>query len=274
MRSWRKVVACFLLCLGSVLACEPEIGAKGDDSLRVVLPRLSAKSSDKGSGGNAKSMATASRAVPARSHPSGGLPAQEYGNAESGIRLFGTVELRSNIGNQPKWNQVLQTERKNPGFVDSRTFPGGGTWKDFRKSLAGLSSLEKIKRVNALINRWPYRTDMEVWGVIDYWAAPVDFFKKSGDCEDYSIAKYFALRALGFPASSMRIVVLKDTLRNLAHAVLVVYEGDDALVLDNLSNSVLSHKIYKQYVPQFSVNESSRWAHFRRDSMRNSGTRR
>lgn len=72
----------------------------------------------------------------------------------------------------------------------------------------------------------------------------------------------------------MRIVVLKDTLRNLAHAVLVVYEGDDALVLDNLSNSVLSHKIYKQYVPQFSVNESSRWAHFRRDGMRNSGTRR
>lgn len=179
MRSWRKVVACFLLCLGSVLACEPEIGAKGDDSLRVVLPRLSAKSSDKGAAEMRRAWPRRPERFPPRSLPSGGLPAQEYGNAESGIRLFGTVELRSNIGNQPKWNQVLQTERKNPGFVDSRTFPGGGTWKDFRKSLAGLSSLEKIKRVNALINRWPYRTDMEVWGVIDYWAAPVDFFKKS-----------------------------------------------------------------------------------------------
>ena len=34
----------------------------------------------------------------------------------------------------------------------------------------------------------------------------------------------------------MRIVVLRDTIRNLAHAVLVVYLNDEAYVLDNLSN--------------------------------------
>ena len=57
---------------------------------------------------------------------------------------------------------------------------------------------------------------MDVWGVMDYWETPAEFFQKSGDCEDFAIAKYFALRDLGFPASQMRIVVLKDTLRNLA----------------------------------------------------------
>ena len=60
----------------------------------------------------------------------------------------------------------------------------------------------------------------------------VEFFKV-GDCEDFAIAKYFALRDLGFPASQMRIVVLKDTLRNLDHAVTAVYLDGDAWILDN-----------------------------------------
>ena len=33
----------------------------------------------------------------------------------------------------------------------------------------GMSPLEQVKAVNVLINRWPYRTDMDVWGVMDYW---------------------------------------------------------------------------------------------------------
>ena len=80
-------------------------------------------------------------------------------------------------------------------------------------------------------------------------------------CEDFAIAKYFALCDLGFPASQMRIVVLKDTLRNLDHAVTAVYLDGDAWILDNLSNAVLSHKRLSHYRPQFSVNEEYRWAH-------------
>lgn len=112
-----------------------------------------------------------------------------------------------------------------------------------------MSPLEQVKAVNVLINRWPYRTDMDVWGVMDYWETPVEFFQKSGDCEDFAIAKYFALRDLGFPASQMRIVVLKDTLRNLDHAVTAVYLDGDAWILDNLSNAVLSHKRLSHYRP-------------------------
>ena len=56
-------------------------------------------------------------------------------------------------------------------------------------------------------------------------------------------------------------VVLKDTLRNLDHAVTAVYLDGDAWILDNLSNAVLSHKRLSHYRPQFSVNEEYRWAH-------------
>jgi predicted transglutaminase-like cysteine proteinase len=58
-------------------------------------------------------------------------------------------------------------------------------------------------------------------------------------------------------------VALVDTIRNLAHAVLVVYMDDDAYVLDNLTTLVLSHTRYQHYAPQYSVNEVYRWAHVR-----------
>ena len=87
-----------------------------------------------------------------------------------------------------------------------------------------------------------------------------------------AIAKYFALRDLGFPASQMRIVVLKDTLRNLDHAVTAVYLDGDAWILDNLSNAVLSHKRLSHYRPQFSVNEEYRWAHLTPSAPKKTGS--
>ena len=97
----------------------------------------------------------------------------------------------------------------------------------------------------------------------DYWAIPMEFLKKSGDCEDYAIVKYFSLKELGVPAEDMRIVVVRDTVRNLAHAVLVVYLDDNAYVLDNVSSAVLPHSRVRQYSPQYSINERSRWAHIK-----------
>jgi predicted transglutaminase-like cysteine proteinase len=99
--------------------------------------------------------------------------------------------------------------------------------------------------------------------VTDYWATPKEFLMLSGDCEDYSIAKYFALKQLGLDISKMRIVVVKDRIRNVGHAVLAVYMDNTAYILDNLSNLVLPHNKYSHYIPQYSVNEIYRWAHIR-----------
>jgi len=85
--------------------------------------------------------------------------------------------------------------------------------------------------------------------------------RRSGDCEDYSIAKYFALRQLGFRKEELRVIILFDQIRNIGHAVLAVYEPNDILVLDSLSNIIFSHRKYKHYKPQYSMNETTRWAH-------------
>ena len=132
-----------------------------------------------------------------------------------------------------------------------------------RQRAEGKSPRELLRLVNSFWNSWPYREDQANWGKQDYWAAPAQFLKKSGDCEDYAIVKYFTLKELGIAPDSMRIVILRDTIRNLAHAVLVVYLDDEAYVLDNLSNVVQPHTRLRNYSPQYSVNEHGRWTHIR-----------
>ena len=84
---------------------------------------------------------------------------------------------------------------------------------------------------------------------------------RSGDCEDFAIAKFFALRQLGFGEREMRVVILMDEIRGIGHAVLAIYESDEIVILDSLSNMILPHSRYKHYRPQYSMNETTRWAH-------------
>ena len=180
-------------------------------------------------------------------------------SANARVNLFGTIEFRSKLKDAPQWERVVAAERKKSGLDN----PAGlaASWPATRDALKGQGLLEQLKAVNRFFNRYPYRTDMEIYGVLDYWATPAEFMKNSGDCEDYAIIKYYALKQLGVDPDSMRIVVLTDVIRNLAHAVLVVYHEGDVHVLDNLSNLVLSHTRLTHYRPQFSVNENFRWVH-------------
>ena len=179
------------------------------------------------------------------------------------VKLFGTVEFKRPLSSLPAWLDLLRRNQASPVFLPQKHFNKKVTWDEFRATAQGKSSLDLLRHVNAFWNTWPYREDIENWGKPDYWAIPAEFLKKSGDCEDYAIIKYFTLKELGIPPETMRIVVLRDTIRNLAHAVLVVYMNDNAYVLDNLSNAVLSHTRFKHYSPQYSVNEFGRWAHLK-----------
>jgi len=175
------------------------------------------------------------------------------------VNLFGTIEFRSKLKDSPQWERVVAEERKKSGLNN----PVGlaASWPATREAMKEKPRLEQLNVVNRFFNRYPYRTDMEVYGVQDYWASPAEFMKNSGDCEDYSIIKYYALKQLGVDPDSMRIVVLTDVIRNLAHAVLAVYYEGNAYILDNLSNLVLPHTRLTHYRAQFSLNENYRWVH-------------
>lgn len=183
--------------------------------------------------------------------------------------LFGTLEFRSDShAALPQWRRVLAGIERERATYDACAHGADGCssrvvlgWQAMLQSLDGLPDLEQIRQVNSYLNQWRYRPDSDNWGRSDYWATPLEFLRRSGDCEDYAIVKYVSLRTLGFPPDRLRMVVLRDTLRNLAHAVLAVYVGGEVYILDNLSNAVLPQSRLSHYVPYYSVNEASRWAH-------------
>lgn len=184
-----------------------------------------------------------------------------YRTPSGAIKLFGTVEFQRPLSSLPGWLDVLKRNSENPVFIDSKYFNKQTTWAQLKNSLAGKSPLDQLKAVNSFWNKWKYIEDKANWGKADYWAIPAEFIPRSGDCEDYAISKYFTLKEIGFDPGKMRLVVLRDTVRNLAHAVLAVYLDDDVYILDNLSNIVLSHRQLGNYLPQYSINEYGRWAH-------------
>jgi len=179
--------------------------------------------------------------------------------ATARVNLFGTIEFRGKLKDTPQWERVVAEERKKSALDN----PVGlaASWLTTRQALKGKPRLEQLNVVNRFFNRYPYRLDVEIYGIRNYWSTPAEFMKNSGDCKDYAIIKYYALKQLGVDPDSMRIVVLTDVIRNLAHAVLAVYYEGNAYILDNLSNLVLPHTRLTHYRPQFSVNENYRWVH-------------
>jgi len=181
--------------------------------------------------------------------------------------LFGSHEFRSTLRALPQWSRVMATaEGQIEAMMSCRPeqdtcSAAALSWQKIMREARGLPPFEQLTTVNAYFNRWPYRLDIDIYGVSEFWATPQEFLRLSGDCEDYCITKYYALKQLGVPVERMRIVLLIDTIRNIPHAVLAVKHGQESYVLDNLSDLVLPHKRYSHYLPQYSVNEQFRWAH-------------
>lgn len=137
------------------------------------------------------------------------------------------------------------------------------SWQSLIKSAQHLSEQEKLKRVNDFFNQHvEFVDDDYLWGLNDYWATPVETLAKgAGDCEDYSIAKYFTLRELGIPDSKMRITYVKAVELNQAHMVLTFFETPRSvpLVLDNLIPLIKSASKRPDLLPVYSFNGSGLW---------------
>lgn len=182
------------------------------------------------------------------------------------LRLFQSAAFRGNFNALPKWKRVLAKAREQIRTLNvcgsgANCPPGATSWQRVMKQAKGQDPMAQLRMVTAFFNKWPYRLDQDAYGASDWWATPQEFLKISGDCEDYAIIKYFALRELGFAQDDLRIVVVKDRIRGIGHAVLAVFLQGDAFVLDSNSDAIFPHGKYKHYIPQYSVNEQYRWSH-------------
>ena len=189
-------------------------------------------------------------------------------SAQNRLGLFGSLEFRTgSIDAIPQWTSVLdriEQQRVTYAACDQGDCPHAGVrgWRQQVADLAGADPIRQLEVINRFANHaMPYLEDSQNYGRSDYWATPLEFLDRSGDCEDYSILKFVSLLELGFSNDQMRIVVVEDTLRRLPHAVLSVQIGDDVYILDSLFDVVLPHQRVTQYAPQYSVNMTARWAH-------------
>jgi predicted transglutaminase-like cysteine proteinase len=142
---------------------------------------------------------------------------------------------------------------------------GLGDWQNLIDRLRGAEATRQLYEVNRAVNRVRYRDDQDNWGRPDYWAAPSEFFARGGDCEDFAIAKYLALRALGHGLEGLRLLVLTDTKRAIAHAVLTVALDGRELVLDNVRGAILPLGNLPHYRIHYSLNERSVVKHLARN---------
>lgn len=136
------------------------------------------------------------------------------------------------------------------------------------RDVAALPEPERLARVNEFFNRrLVSRDDVEVWGRVDHWASPLEALGKGeGDCEDYAIAKYFALVAAGVPLARLRLVYVQAHQGGpqgpaIPHMVLAWYgePNADPLVLDSLVTDVRPASRRPDLRPVFSFNGDGLW---------------
>jgi predicted transglutaminase-like cysteine proteinase len=99
-------------------------------------------------------------------------------------------------------------------------------------------------------------SDMAQYGQIDVWSSPLDTFSSgAGDCEDYAIAKFVALRMAGISTEDIRIVVLRDLLRGEDHAVVLARLDGHWLTLDNTRMSMIEDIDVRNHRPLFVIDD-------------------
>ncbi len=135
-------------------------------------------------------------------------------------------------------------------------------WQQLLQEAANLPESDKLDRVNRFFNQVRFIDDRIHWGQEDYWATPVEFLiSNGGDCEDFSIAKYYTLKALGVAEDKMSLAYVKSLELNQAHMVLTYYASPAAMpvVLDNLIGEIRPANQRPDLLHVYTFNGDSLW---------------
>lgn len=138
-------------------------------------------------------------------------------------------------------------------------------WQRLVAESRGLSTREKLVAVNLFFNQMRAVSDKELWQQQDYWALPDELLTKgAGDCEDFALAKYHTLLALGVPEHQLRLI--NGRLFNLsrtgieAHMLLAYFpDAGEPLLLDNVNSKIQPLTARRDFVAKFAFNRQGVW---------------
>ncbi len=125
---------------------------------------------------------------------------------------------------------------------------------DAGKGREGRARLGEVNRAINLAIR--PMSDLAQYGEIDVWSSPLATLARgAGDCEDYAIAKFVALRQAGISPDDLRIVVMHDTIGGDDHAVAAARLDGRWLILDNRRMAMVDDTNVRNFRPTFVIDQ-------------------
>ena len=122
----------------------------------------------------------------------------------------------------------------------------------------GRTDRARIGLINRAVNLAITPTSDEAqWRVQDHWSSPLETLQSHrGDCEDYAILKYVALREAGLSSEDVKIVILRNYFPDEYHAVAVARVNGEWLILDNRRLTLVPDTGMIRATPEFLLDES------------------
>jgi len=126
---------------------------------------------------------------------------------------------------------------------------------DIGRAREGRARLGEINRAINLSIR--ASSDLATYGEMDVWSSPLATFAHgAGDCEDYAIAKFVALRQAGVRPEDLRIIIMRDIFHGEDHAVTAARLDGHWLMLDNRRMAMVEDAAIRNYRPLFAIDET------------------
>ena len=178
---------------------------------------------------------------------------------------FGLFALALSTGGvREKWLQVerkLDDERVQlalcDGDRDRCASPAALQFLAIVDNARGREGRARLGEINRAINLAirPV-SDLAQHGATDVWSSPlVTLVNGAGDCEDYAIAKFFALREAGVSPQDLRIVIMRDVFHGEDHAVAAARLDGHWLMLDNRRMAMVEDANVRNYQPLFVIDQ-------------------
>ena len=170
-----------------------------------------------------------------------------------GPNLFGTVTLPVRAERfMDRWRHA-NTETTISPTLDKLLAPA-------RK----LSAMQQLAFVQTMASRIPWRSDATQYGAHDYWATATETLANGyGDDEDLAILKLQALKALGFAAQDLYLMLGHDAVSGPI-SVLVVRTGNRFLVLNERGGLPVAPEARTGFAPIMTFGVDMAWLHGRR----------
>jgi predicted transglutaminase-like cysteine proteinase len=151
--------------------------------------------------------------------------------------------------------QVLAACRSSPGICP----PAASRFLAIVKAARARSGRARVGEVNRAVNLAIHPvSDLAKFGVPDLWATPLmTFATGSGDCEDYAIAKYMALRQAGMADDDLRLVIVHDRRVHQDHAVAAARVDGHWLILDNRTMLLLTDAQVRNLTPLLALDSGN-----------------